>query len=134
MIKLITGDKGSGKTKVLIDMANKAVETTTGHIVCVEKGCKLTFELSHKIKLVTADDYSLKGYDMFYGFIAGLLASDYDVKEIYVDGILKIGEKDLIGLGTLLDRINALITDDVKVIITVSADLKAIPECVTKYL
>lgn len=134
MIKLITGNKGSGKTKILIDMANKAVADTTGHIVCIEKGCKLTFELSHKIKLIVSDDYALKGYDAFYGFVAGVLATDYDVKEIYVDGILKIGEKDLIGLGTMLDKINVLVKDDVLVVVTVSADLKDIPESVKKYL
>lgn len=134
MIKLITGNKGSGKTKILIDMANKAVAETTGHIVCIEKGCKLTFELSHKIKLIAADDYAIKGYDVFYGFIAGILATDYDVKEIYVDGILKIGEKDLIGLGNLLDKINDKVKDEVVVVITVSADLADIPESVKKYL
>ena len=37
MIKLITGKKGTGKTKVLIEMINEAVRTTTGDLVCIEK-------------------------------------------------------------------------------------------------
>ena len=42
MIKLIVGNKGSGKTKTLIDMINKAAKTTSGNIVCIEKGLKMT--------------------------------------------------------------------------------------------
>ena len=37
MIKLITGKKGSGKTKILIDQINNAVKDTNGCLVCVEK-------------------------------------------------------------------------------------------------
>ena len=35
MIKLIVGIKGTGKTKQLIDLANKAIETTKGAVICV---------------------------------------------------------------------------------------------------
>ena len=38
MIKLITGKKGTGKTKILIDMINDAVSSTNGSLVCIEKG------------------------------------------------------------------------------------------------
>ena len=33
MLKLIVGTKGSGKTKTMIDMIDKAVKTTSGNIV-----------------------------------------------------------------------------------------------------
>ena len=45
MIKLIVGIKGTGKTKQLIDLANKAIETTKGAVICVEKGNKLMHEI-----------------------------------------------------------------------------------------
>ena len=38
MIKLITGEKGTGKTKIIIDMMNEAVKSTNGNLVCIEKG------------------------------------------------------------------------------------------------
>lgn len=47
MIKLIIGKKGSGKTKLLIDKVNTAVQNTNGYVVCIEKGMKLTFEIDH---------------------------------------------------------------------------------------
>lgn len=42
MINVFIGKKGSGKTKKLIDYANKAVETSNGNVVVIEKGLKLT--------------------------------------------------------------------------------------------
>jgi len=37
MIKLIVGNKGAGKTKTLINMANEAVKNSKGNVVVVEK-------------------------------------------------------------------------------------------------
>ena len=57
MIKLIVGSKGSGKTKVLIDLVNKAAETSTGSVVCIEKAMNLNFSIKPSVRLVHADDY-----------------------------------------------------------------------------
>ena len=48
MITLIVGKKGSGKTKKLIQLANDAVKTSNGNVVCIEKGAKLTYDIDHK--------------------------------------------------------------------------------------
>lgn len=133
MIKLIIGNKGSGKTKVLIDKVNSAVQSTSGHVVCIEKGMKLTFELDHKVRLIDADEYNIQGYDAFYGFVTGVLAGNYDVKEIFVDGILKIGNSDLDGLGILLEKLYKQIPADVTLFFTVSADQKELPDSVLKF-
>lgn len=134
MISLIVGSRGSGKTKQMIDMINTSVTTTTGNIVCIEKSMKLTYELDHKCRLVHMDEYSIMGYDMLYGFIAGIFAGNYDIVELYIDGILKIGNRDLEGLGVLLDKVNELAGDNIKVVVTVSSDLETLPESVKKYL
>lgn len=133
MIKLIVGNKGSGKTKLLIDKVNAASKTSNGDVVCIEQGMKLTFELDHKVRLIDAEEYNIKGYDAFYGFVTGVLACNYDIKEIFVDGILKIGNKDLNGLGVLLERLYKQIPADVTILFTVSADQVDLPESVLKY-
>ena len=51
MLKLIVGTKGSGKTKTMIDMIDKAVKTTSGNIVVIEKCMKLTTEINHSARL-----------------------------------------------------------------------------------
>lgn len=138
MIKLIIGKKGSGKTKLLIDKVNAAVQSSNGHVVCIEKGMKLTFELDHKVRLIDADEYNIQGYDSFYGFVNGILAGNYDIKEIYIDGILQIGvlpdgTKDLQGLGCLLEKLYQRIPADVTLFFTVSADQTELPDSVLKF-
>ena len=101
MIQLIVGGKGSGKTKKMIDMINDSAKTTPGNIVCIEKSMKLTYDIDHAARLIDVDEYKISGYDMLYGFIAGILAGNYDIVEVYLDGVLKLGNHDLDGLGKL---------------------------------
>ena len=61
MLKLIVGTKGSGKTKTMIDMIDKAVKTTSGNIVVIEKCMKLTTEINHSARLVDVDEYGVAG-------------------------------------------------------------------------
>ena len=122
MIKLIVGTKGSGKTKAMIDMINDSVKTSKGNVVVVEKGMKLTYEVP------------IAGGEMLYGFVAGLLASNYDITDLYIDGILKVLDHDINRLGVVLDEIAAAAGDSVKVTVTVSADEAALPHDVKKYL
>lgn len=94
----------------------------------------LQFSIVPQVRLIHADAYSISGYDEFYGFISGVLAGNYDIKDIFVDGILRIGNRDLDGLGVLLDRIQALVKDEVTVVVTVSTDVENLPASVSKYL
>ena len=119
MIQLIVGGKGSGKTKKMIDMINASAKTTPGNIVCIEKSMKLTYDIDHSARLIDVDEYSIDGYDMLYGFIAGVLAGNYDIVEV--------------SLGALLPKLAALTGDSVKMVITVSADMEALPESVKQF-
>ena len=40
MVTLLTGKKGSGKTKKLIDMVNAALEKSNGNVVVIEKASR----------------------------------------------------------------------------------------------
>jgi hypothetical protein len=133
MIQLIVGDKGSGKTKAIIEMMNEAVEKTDGHIVCIEKGMKSTFNIKSSVRIVDVDDYNIRGCDQYFGFIMGILAGDYDIEQVYLDGSLKI----LGGVGEmekLLDKLNDVAPEHVRFIITVSADTSELTDGIRKYL
>ena len=134
MIKLIVGSKGSGKTKAMIDMINDNVKTTKGNVVVVEKGMKLTYDIAPAARLIDLDEYKISGGKMLYGFIAGLLASNYDITDIYVDGILKVMDHNLNKLGVVLDEIAAITGNTVNAVITVSANEADLPSDVKKYL
>ena len=95
MVKLIVGLKGSGKTKSLIQLANTAVDTSNGTVVCLEKGTKLMHEIQYQARLVNTDEYGVSDGEMLFGFVAGIIASDHDAKDIFIDHALKICQTDL---------------------------------------
>ncbi|MBR6670363.1 MAG: hypothetical protein IKL31_06405, partial [Ruminococcus sp.] len=80
------------------------------------------------------EQFNISGYDAFYGFLAGMLAGNYDIKEVFIDGIIKIGGPDLNELGSMLEKIQELVGDDTKVVFTISADNSELPESVTKFI
>lgn len=134
MIKLIVGAKGSGKTKTLIDMIDQATKTSAGNIVVIEKSMKLTTEINHKARLLDVDEYDISGADMLYGFVAGVLAGNYDITELFIDGILKVVDHDMEQAGKVLAEIDKITANNVEVVVTVSANVEDLPESIKKYL
>ena len=108
MVTLIIGHKGSGKTKKLIQAVNDAIEKSNGNVVCVEQGTQLRTEVNYRARLVSANEYSIKGYDAFYGFLSGLCAGDHDITDILVDATLKIGGRDYEALANFLEKVAEL--------------------------
>ena len=134
MIRLIVGTKGSGKTKAMIDMINESVRTSKGNVVVVEKGMKLTYDIASAARLIDLEEYKIQGGEMLYGFVAGLMASNYDITDVYIDGILKVLDHDINRLGVVLDEMAAIAGDTVRVTVTVSADESMLPHNVKNYL
>ncbi len=108
MVKLLIGEKGTGKTKRLIDCVNSALETSNGHVVCVEKDDLLRYQISYRVRLLAASNYGIDGYDAFYGFLSGLCAGDHDITDILIDATLKIGGRDYEALGLFLEKVSKL--------------------------
>lgn len=134
MIELIVGKKGSGKTKKLVEMINQSAKTAHGNIVCIEKNMKLTYDIDYAVRLIDMDEYKIENYDMIYGFVAGVLAGNYDIQELYLDGTLRVTNNDVEGLGDFLDKIAALAGENVHIVVTISADAEELPAAVVKYL
>ena len=134
MIKLITGKKGTGKTKILIDQINDAVRSTNGNLVCIEKGDNIRRSISFRVRWCDTESFNIEGFDAFYGFVAGMLAGNYDIKDVYVDGILKIVGRDFNALGSLFEKLDKLTGEEATVVFTVSADDSELPESVKQFI
>lgn len=132
MIKLIVGNKGTGKTKKLIELVHDAVKDSKGNVICIEKGATLTYDIKPQVRLIDTEAYDIQGYDMCYAFLAGLFAGNYDITEVFVDSILKIGGRDLGALGAFLEKIDK-ISADTECVFTVSADAAELPASIAKY-
>lgn len=133
MIKLIVGLKGTGKTKTLITATNAAMVTDRGCVVCIEKGRKLIYDISHKVRLISSEEYDINTYDRFYGFLCGLMSANYDITDIFVDSITKICGDDMEALEEFLAEADKVIRN-INITITLSKDANELSDELKKYL
>lgn len=139
MVKLIVGNRGSGKTKTLLAQVNGAAKVSKGNVVCIERGDSLKFDLSYHIRLIDIKEYNISGADAYYGFIAGLLAGNYDITEIFGDATFKIlcgkDSKDFEALAVFIEKVAALTGNDgPNVTLTISCGPDDLPERVRGYI
>ena len=131
MVTLLIGKKGTGKTKKLIARANEAVAASSGNVVVIEKGAKLTYDVTHKARLIDTEQYTIAGYDMLYGFISGICAGNYDVTDILVDSTFKICSEGIGGLEEFTKKLQALAeSSNTNIVLLISADESDIPESI----
>ena len=133
MVKLIVGLKGSGKTKTLINLVNTAGKASNGAVVCIEKGANLIHEIDNQIRLINSEEYNISTANSLYGFICGILASNYDITDIFVDGTMRICQRDVNLIAQLVSEMDELLKD-VNLTMTLSLDAADLPESLTKYV
>ena len=132
MIKLFIGGKGSGKTKTLIELTNSAAQSSNGSVVCIEKGDKLKHEITYKARLIDTDAYAVCDAEALYGFIAGILASNNDITDIFVDSALKICGNDVAAFESVLPKLEK-IANSVNLVMSASLPVEEAPAGVKKY-
>lgn len=92
MVKVIIGLKGSGKTKLLVDMIRQVTEEANGDVVCIEKDKNLTYDIPYTVRLIHASEYNINTKALLRGFICGLHAGNYDITHVFIDNFLKMLE------------------------------------------
>ena len=135
MVKLILGVKGTGKTKTLIEMVNRAQQETKGCVVCIEKGNKLRFDINSQIRLIDTVEYLVSDAQSLYGFVAGILASNYDVTDIFIDSCLKICNEAVSAFEKFLLEVEALAhKTEVNFVITSSVATEDTTDVMKKFI
>ena len=135
MIKIIAGNKGSGKTKRLINMTNDTAKVATGNVVFLDKNNDYMYEIDRAVRFVNVEEYHVKSAEMFLGFLGGMLASNYDISTIFIDAFLKLLRVDLADAAwffTSLEEYGQ--KHDVTFVLSVSADPQTLPEFVKGYI
>lgn len=92
MVHIIAGQKGSGKTKLLLDAIHNALESQSGSVVCIERGSTLRFDIDHRVRLIDATEYPCGSYTFLKGFISGLHAGNFDITHIFIDSLYRISK------------------------------------------
>ncbi|HBL85309.1 MAG: hypothetical protein A2Y17_03680 [Clostridiales bacterium GWF2_38_85] len=133
MLKLIIGLKGTGKTKAIIEDANKAVEKSRGSVICIEYGKKLTFDIKHQIRLIDCLDYDIRDGKQLYGFVGGLLAGNYDITDLFIDSALKICQDNLTDFEEFIITVDSLLVKNhINCVITASMAKEQLSEKLVK--
>ena len=129
MVQIISGNRGKGKTRYLLEKVNSAIKEAHGSICYLDKNTKHMFELNNKIRLIDVSSYPIHSYEGFLGFVCGIISQDHDLEQMYFDSFLKIAHvsdediekviKDLIYIGEKFD---------VVFVLSISRDNEHLPE------
>lgn len=136
MINFIVGPKGSGKTKLLAKEIDMAAKNCKGAVLCIKKGDSPMLRLplaNNNIRVIDTEAFAIKSYSELYGLIAGAIASNFDIEEIFLDSTFKTCGKDLPTFYGFVEKLqNELLKDTITLTVTVSCDKKEISELFVK--
>ena len=131
MVQIIAGEKGKGKTKILLDKVNADIVTSKGTIVYLDKSNKHMYELNNKIRLINVNDYCVECASEFVGFICGIISQDHDLEKIYLDSFLKIACMNADDIERVIEKLDMVSSKfKVDIIISISANADTLSEAV----
>ena len=135
MIKVIYGAKGTGKTKILIDAANAAVENAKGHLIFITDTKRGMYDLERDVRFIDVTEYDVAGEAALCGFIKGVIAGNHDNEYVYIDGVVRIAGKPVAELAAFFYMLEKVSVSNTRTItVSVSAAKEELPDFVTKYL
>lgn len=135
MIQVLVGGIGTGKTKTLVNMANKELSNCQGQIVFVSGEKRMMIELKHQIRLINLRDFEVRDFKTFYGFLNGIIAQNYDVERIYIDGLFEFIKDDGDKLDEFFDDIKSISEKfNTKIIISMNGDPQSVPAFLKEYI
>lgn len=135
MIKVWYGEKGSGKTKSLISKAEEIAVNKKGDIVFLDRTPDRIFDITHRIRVTNVSDFPVISCCSFIGFISGVISNNYDVTDIFVDGLTHITKEDSENYEKFFATLEKLSEKfDINFYLTFSGPDGKAPEYIKKYL
>ena len=135
MVELLIGKKGTGKTKALIESVNNASTVAKGNVVFIsDNTSRSMYDIKSKIRMADTSEFDIEAYNEFFGFICGIVSRDFDITNIFIDGIFRIvGTTELDGFETFLKRLEEMSSKfNIQFVISVSVDADTAPEYIKK--
>ena len=133
MVQIIAGNKGKGKTKHLLDMANNSIKKAEGSIVYLDKSSKHMYELNNRIRLINVNEFPIGNSQGFVGFISGIISQDHDIEIMFLDSFLTLAcleGEDISETITSLEKLSAKY--NVNFVLSISMDSHEMPEAIQK--
>jgi len=105
LLQIIFGAKGTGKTKRILELANRIAAECKGSTVFIDDDNNYMYDLDYSIRFINASEYGINGVERFYGFLCGLAASDYDLEYVFVDGFASLVSEDMAAVEETVSRL-----------------------------
>ena len=129
MIEIISGEKGKGKTKELLNKVNTSITSATGNIVYLDKSTKHMYELNNKVRLIDVSQYMITNHDEFVGFICGIVSQDHDLEQMFLDSFLKIACLENEDITPVIEKLEKISQNyGIDFVLSVSMDESELPE------
>ena len=133
MINIIYGAKGSGKTQKIIERANIKARSSKGCVVYVTDCANHSSDVDNSIRFVDINRYGIKDENGIVCFIKGLLAGNYDITDVFVDGLAKFVGKDVADMEETYTQLD-LLSSDTGVAFTLTVSTEEVPQYMQKYI
>ncbi len=135
MVKLITGGKGTGKTKKMIDMANQVLNNGKGNVVFLDDDNRHMYDLKHAIRFISLHEYPVNDERSFLGFLCGVIAEDHDIEVIFIDGLLKIANVTMDEVAKIMSQIETLSRNhNIDFIVSLHCESSNLPLALKEYM
>ena len=124
MVNLLIGQKGSGKTQKMIDLANAKVKDCNGNVVFIKKTHRDTASVSFDIRTICLDDIpAISNTDAYIGFLYGMSSANHDIECVFIDALLKHADLTLETLPAFVAKLNKIASEcDIEFFVSVSAE------------
>ena len=135
MIQVIYGAKGTGKTKQIVEQANEYAKTAKGVVVYIDRSNHRLHDLHRAIRLVDASHYGLTSQHDILSFIKGMLAANFDIEQIYIDGVTRLLDCNISELAELYNGLEVISKEhSVNFVITASGAKEELPDFILKHI
>jgi RecA/RadA recombinase len=134
MIKVFYGEKGTGKTKAMVEKANSILTDNKGDVVFIDDTNQLMLDLNHKIRFVNVSNFPVCGTKEFLAFICGILSANYDINTIFLERVIYITKTNADQLEELFSELHKISDErSVDFVISISGKNDSVPHFIKQY-
>ncbi|MBD7910235.1 MULTISPECIES: hypothetical protein [Clostridium] len=135
MIQVFCNKRGSGKTKNLINLANEQLTEAKGDSVYIDDDNRHISQINRRIRFINTNEFNITGYNEFYGLLCGIISENYDVENIYIDGVFKINSGTTKESSEWFKRIYKLTKQfEINIYMNINYENQEIPDFIKEYV
>jgi len=135
MIQVFCNERGSGKTKRLIDLANSKLTKAKGDSVYIDDDLSFITQIDRRIRLVATKEFDIQDCESFYGMLCGIISENYDIENIYIDEVFTIDSSSIKKSAYWFNKIYMLSSKfKINVYMNVNYEKKEIPDFIREYV